>query len=372
MTAEGNVAGWAEHEVRQAPTGSGTGTLPEFLEDRPRALRWIGDLSGFLHTPFVGTVALLVAGLWVADGALANYYGYFGDFVRLLAAPALFLGVVIAIGFIEWTRIRYRKVLWGWHSNFGEEYIDRLRAHWRNLCDDRRMLVTILPVEVVLLGYLVSIRLAIAPSLLPVTAVEFPFLDGPILLFGIVFLLLLVGAYWVGMAIYIIYELTNFTRTVSGLPLHQFQLLSGEADLSDLASLSVVISTMWFVGVALATVVFSQNFDLFSLGIYAVAVVIGTFLFVVPQWFLHQAIVRGKERIVRQLRSSLPGRWHEQAEVRHDERTMTLLTLIRQVDGVKDWPVDVKTTLSLVLGMIVPVAATFVVNVIVSGSSGAH
>ncbi len=168
-----------------------------------------------------------------------------------------------------------------------------LAIHWDHLCNDQRALAFILPTGSLTLAYVFILRFSPA-QLFPVSSVTLAMITGPWPMFAYVAFLSTFVGFAAGIGVYIAWEHVSFMRKVSKLTVDPYSLLTGEANLTDLADFTLIITLLWFVAVALTTVVLLQTIDIISILIYLAAASAGLILFFVPEWYLHELLVRSK------------------------------------------------------------------------------
>lgn len=348
MSGPGTPDGEAEH-------------APGFLDERPpflkaarwalRPLRWFERASVGVH--MLGVVVLL--GILYAAGLAIGYeQGDAEQVLRFYFLPVMLVEIGWGVFAIDWARGRYKRILWDWRKNFGEWYQDTLYRHWRRLCHDKESYWVTAPAAAAVAGYIIGIRVSHG-STIPIPSISQPIVLGSPAEFVYITIVGAILGYVGGWGIYIIIEHTRFLHSLSQKHLIAFRVITGESEIKELAEFSLMNSVNWFVALAIVSPIFFTNINRASISGYIAATLIGFVAFILPQFYLHDIMVRAKSTLVRELRDTLPSGVQETQALTSDVRAMSILTLIRTTDQMPDWPIDIRVVMTEVLGVLLPV-----------------
>ena len=332
------------------------GSRPAFLEAARRLGVWIRGTSQGYPWRHVAIVAAALAGVYlvgygiaIASGQVALYLGY-------IVVPLVLAEIGWAVVAMDWLRDQYRSALWAWRLNFGEAYEGVLRDYWTRLTESRSSRAFSGSIALIAAAVPLAMR-ETGGSVLGLQSIAGPIVAAaPGLM--VLFVLLAAGlGYVAGWGGYLILEHIRFLQALARMDLNPYRVLTGESQIEEIGRLSFVSSLAWFAAVALATLVLYRHLSAGALGLYAVALVIGFASFLLPQLSLHHILVSAKKELIREYRNLLPEGWQSRPAISESVRVMTILNLIRAVDGIPEWPVDVRVVASELIAALLPVAA---------------
>lgn len=334
----------------------------DFLEERPAFLTFTRGLLGRLDrfgtsrpwTHALGVTTALL-GVYAVGFLTAWATGDFGGFVTFYAVPLVLAEIGWGIFSMDWLRDRYRQVLWEWRRNFGGEYRDRLDAHWKRLADEYASLRFTGPLMAICAGLILGVR--VLPGFASfVGSIAQPVVSAPGPLFVYFLVLGVALGYVAGWGVHIIVEHMAFLAALARAHLNPYGIMTGESGIEAVANLSFLSSVSWFGAVALATGVLYRNLDVGSIALYLFAVAIGLVGFLVPQVYLHRMLVGAKSALEAEFQSLLPRDWQRVGRVVEDLRTMTVLNLIRSVDTIPEWPINITVIITGLIAAVLPIA----------------
>lgn len=304
----------------------------------------------------LGVVVLLLA--WYAVGVcIAWRSGVLVTFLEFYPGVVIFVGLGLVAVTVEMARARYVAILERWVHDFDPQYEKAAAEHWENLCDDRAGLTWAIPVAVFAGMYVVFLRL-VPVTAFPVSPVIQGVIFGPLPLFVYTVILGAAVGFAAGVAVHFGWEIIRFIRQSSSQSLDSFEFVSAEADLTPMSDLITTVVVVWFVGIALCTVVLFQTVDWVSLGVYLAGVGAGLVIFCVPQWYIHRIIVNSKKRAKSELWARLPNGGKGDSLSDMDQESLTILGLIRETDSINEWTVDLRHVVTIVAGALFPYLLT--------------
>ncbi len=332
------------------------GTRPEFLEATRRLGMWIRGPTHGYPWRHVGVVAAWLAGIYLIGYGIAMASGQTALYLGDIVVPLVLAEIGWAVIAMDWLRDQYRSALWAWRLNFGEAYEGVLRDYWTRLTRSRSSRSFSLTIALIAATVPLVVR-ETGGTVLGLQSIAGPIVAAaPALM--VLFVLLAAGlGYVAGWGGYLILEHIRFLRALARMDLNPYRVLTGESQVEEIGRLSFVSSLAWFAAVALATLVLYRHLSPGSLGLYAVVLVIGFASFLLPQLSLHHILVSAKQKLIGEYRALLPEGWQSRPVISENLRVMTILNLIRAVDGIPEWPVDVRVVASELIAALLPVAA---------------
>lgn len=333
-------------------------SLAELGLDRfPRILSGLHSYGARVRIGFhLGVVTLLVA--WYLAGVLIAWScGALLSYVEFYPGVVMFVGIGLVAIAAEEGRSRYCVMLRDWVALFEERLEPSVRAHWENLCDDRRALASAITLAGLSGSYVVLIRV-FGGSVFPASSSVRDVVLGPFPLFVFVAVLGAAVGFAAGVALYYAWEHIRFIRAASSLAVDPYRFVSAKADLSGLSTLITTFVILWFVGIALCTVVLFQTVDWFSIAVYGSGVAAGVAIFCAPHWYIHKIIKNSKSRAKTALWDKIP--IEEQTRPLQDlsHESLTILTLVRETDAINDWTIDLRHVITLAAGAVLPYVLT--------------
>jgi len=330
---------------------------PEFLDDRPLASIGLGRVSSASHLPLIGGILLLSVVLYGLGAAIAQEENELHAYASFYILPLLISLVAIGLYFISIAPHRYGNILWNWSPHFGAEYEDHLRSHWHRINHSKQTHILSFSGGAGGVLYVSLIRL-LGPGIVPIPPISQPILFGGPILFGYVAIICGVTGYFAGLGLHIVIEHLRFYSRLPRLRLDPHRLIVGDTELTRLAWFSFSISLIWFACLAVVAIIFYGDFDAVTIGLFACGSLFGVMLFLVPQVYLHEVIQLAKKTLVAEIAGSLPRNWATQEVLAADPSIAPRLTLIRSVDSITEWPVDLRLVLSEIGAVLLPVAAS--------------
>lgn len=282
---------------------------------------------------------LYLCGLVISlvQGSLLLYSSY-------IVIPAGIGGFGFVLGSLTWAHKHYSRLVWDLRLGFKSGYLRSLQLHWKRLTNPIRALWLEVPCTLAAAGYVLAVR-AVRTSWDTIPHFSDWIAYGPLPLFC--YLVVCAGlAGYVGSAgAYLILEHIRFLRALPKTPSNLRALMDREADLTQLARFSFYVSGTWFVGLAFVTVGFYHDVNPYTVTAYVVASLLGLAFFLLPQFYIHENITVAKQESMKFLRRQLPATWRESNDPVLSHDALAILNMIHEVNGLKDWPVEVDVIL---------------------------
>lgn len=322
----------------------------------PALVTRLESASQALGVPVWAVCGLVCALVYTVGIVLSLAEGEFEPYIHYIVTSSLTLWLFSMMVLVVWGHREYARVIWAARECFeNDKFDDRLRLHWRTLCDP----LTSWLAEGVGGGasvcYVLCARYFRQTILIPSfsrwivygNGVMYCYLQG-------------LGAVTCGVTALAAILYFHHMLFIWGLrdfdPVHKV-FLARETNLKDLAKFSFYGSATGFLALAFFSAVLFQDLTGVTLAIYS-AIGMGILAaFIIPQVHIHQTIAQSKLTVLEALRKSLPAHWERIPFDRLSPETKQTLNLIAGVDAIDEWPIQVHIILLEVAAATLPVLA---------------
>lgn len=327
---------------------------PMFFHERPILYRAWHRVQVRARLPHEAGVVVVLLGYYTLGALIAAALGELPQFVAFFILPALL--VIDAIGLIgvDLARVNYGRILWKWTPDFDEPYLSQVRDHWDRINYAARAHILSVFGLLMALSYVIAIR-ATDAQLFPIPAISRPILLGNPILFLYIAIVVCLTGYLGGLGIHITLEHIQFVDRIRRIRLNPQRLLMGETELVEFAWFSFAISVTWFISLGVVAFVFYGDFDLVTYSIYFSGILIGFLLFFLPQYYLHRLVSDSKLELVAEIAADVPPDFVRIKDPTARQMALTSLILIRSIDSIEEWPVNVRVVATEMIAATLPI-----------------
>ena len=152
-----------------------------------------------------------------------------------------------------------------------------------------------------------------------------------------------------------------FIRTISKYPVKIRIIGSNPTELYRLANFSLISSLTWFVGVSLVAMATVTAIGPFTITFLVIVTLIGFLTFLIPQWYVHKSIKRGKEDMLKGLGEKFEQEYNKIEKGRNNMMNiLALCTLFEEIKKIDEWAFGKGEVSKLILYSLLPSLATFI------------
>jgi hypothetical protein len=373
------------------PTTGGAGRR---ISERPVGLKVLAFFGYPVQRAFWGrrkasvfvfpvlSVMVLCGMIYLVGLVLALHYGVGGAFVGNPLIPSILFATAWGDVWIAWAASVYESWGIGGEENLfeaqtvpfvhlSEPQRDRLRTHWRRLCDLRLASLYAIPVIVLVIAYVyVSIYPPFGlPSFVPASVLAI--YAGPMQTHWMFVYLAAVAAIFANtgaFGLFFTFEHLRFVtefiedekavvRTNRSVSVKHLYL--SRRPLEELSFASFLSSIAWFGAVGVLAAVFVVELNWLTLLALFALIAVGLYVFVRPQWEVHLLIRTAKATAVGQLESSLPADWYDPGKGVPKAEHLPVLGMLHDVASTSEWHIDVRLVFAQVLAALFPILAAY-------------
>lgn len=340
--------------------------------------KWEPGIGYWLLCSIIFFGALYLVGL-----ALAFFYGVGGAFLANPVVPSLLLAAAWTAVWVAWAASLYERALGATSSGENErrgfssldlaEYQrDELSKHWARLCNWREALsYALLAIAIVALYGYVSIYPPFGlPVLAPHSVVSlFGFPGHSYVMFAY---LEFVGGFFAIAGAFGLFFTFEHLRFVSQVVKSEMTRLTtekstptirniyiAERPLRELSYITVLSSTAWFGAVAILTAVFVDEVNVATLLGLAFLVVFGLYVFIRPQWEVHNLIQKTKDAAMSLMVRDLGDHWYDEEKRVPRSEHLAALAVLFGISSIDEWHVNVSLVVGQVVGAMIPIALAY-------------
>jgi hypothetical protein len=337
-------------------------------------------IAGYL-LPVVSVLSLCFVIYWVG-AALAWHYGVFGAYLTNPLVPCVLTATAWGDIWIAWAASVYES--WGIGGeetmfeartvpfvHLSQNQRDRLRVHWRRLCDLKFASCYAIPVIVAVVAY---VYVSIYPpfgitSLVPSSVLSI--YAGPEATHWMFVYLCAVAAIFANTAAFGLFFTFEHLRFVSEFIEDERSVVRSNKSVSvkhlylsrrpleELSLASFLSSIAWFGGVGILAAVFVVELNPLTIVALIALVIVGLYIFVRPQWEVHLLIRTAKATAIAQLESSLPNDWYDPGKGVPKAEHLPVLGMLHDVAATSEWHIDVRLVFAQVIAALFPIVAAY-------------